>query len=320
MLTDEDMRHRDAHASGGETLRGAAGEALAGAAAAGRAADLEMAGALGRSAPRSAVPSAAYLDELGVRGRLADEPEQALVLAAKAGDRRARAALVEEFMPLIASVARVYRQTASVERIELLQEGVVGLLRALERFDPERGTPFWAYASWWVRQAMQQLVAELTRPVVLSDRALRTLSRVRSAYEAGVRSGGEPDRDQLAAATGIGREQLDDLMAVDARPLSLEAPAAGQDSADVGALGELIADPLAEGEYERVLEEMQAEELVSLLAGLSERERSILRARFGIGAAEESRREVAEHLGVSTERVRQIEARALGKLAAAAGG
>jgi RNA polymerase primary sigma factor len=320
MLTDEQKRHRDAHASGGEMLRGAAGEALAGAAAAGRAADLEMAGALGRSAPRSTVTSAAYLDELGVRDRLADEPEQALVLAAKAGDRRARAALVEEFMPLIASVARVYRQTASVERIELLQEGVVGLLRALERFDPERGTPFWAYASWWVRQAMQQLVAELTRPVVLSDRALRTLSRVRSAYEAGVRSGGEPDRDQLAAATGIGREQLDDLMAVDARPLSLEAPATGQDAGDVGALGELIADPLAEGEYERVLEEMQAEELVSLLAGLSERERSILRARFGIGAAEESRREIAEHLGVSTERVRQIEARALGKLAAAAGG
>ena len=147
LVKGEDRQDRHAHASGGEILRGAEGEALAGAAVAGRAADLAVAGSLGRSGPRSAVTSAAYLDRLGGRDRLPPEPEQALVLAAKGGDRSARAALVEEFMPLIASVARIYRQTANVERIELLQEGVVGLLRALERFDPERSTPFWAYAA-----------------------------------------------------------------------------------------------------------------------------------------------------------------------------
>jgi RNA polymerase sigma factor (sigma-70 family) len=251
--------------------------------------------------------------------RLEGGPERALVQAAKEGDREARAELVEEFMPLIASVARTYRQSARVERIELLQEGVVGLLRALERYDPDRGTPFWAYASWWVRQAMQQLVAELTRPVVLSDRALRGLSRVRGAYEEGLRSSGrEPGRDELAAATGMRREQIDDLLAVDARPSSLEAAVAGEEGA-IGALGDLLADPLAEGEYEQVLEAMQTEELLSLLAGLSERERSVLRARFGLGREEESRREIAERQGVSPERIRQIEARALRKLAAAAG-
>jgi RNA polymerase primary sigma factor len=311
--------HR-AHEAGGELLQGIAGAALAEAAGAARAADADVADALGHSVPRSAVTSASYLEELGQRGALRARPEQALVLAAKSGDRTARAELVEAFMPQIASVARIYRQTARVERIELIQEGVVGLLRALERYEPERGTPFWAYASWWVRQAMQQLVAELTRPVVLSDRALRRLSQVRDAYERGLQaSGRELGRDELASATGFSRDQIDDLLTLDAPARSLEASVGEKEDGRLGALGDLLADPLAEGEYERVLEAMQVEELLSLLAGLSERERSILRARFGLDGEEESRREIAERLGVSAERVRQIEGRALRKLGAAAG-
>lgn len=318
---DKSDSGRDAHERGGALLQGVAGAALAEAAGAARVADADVADALGRLRPRSAVTSAAYLERLGRRQQLGPGPERELVLAAKAGDREARAALVEAFMPLIASVARNYRQTARVERIELLQEGVVGLLRALERYEPERGTPFWAYASWWVRQAMQQLVAELTRPVVLSDRALRRLSQVRDAYARGLRlTGREPGREQLASETGISREQIDDLLTVDVRPRSLDAATVDAADSRVGALGDLLADPLAEGEYELVLEAMQAEELLSLLAGLSERERSILRSRFGLdGEEEESRREIAERLGVSAERVRQLEERALRKLAAAAG-
>src|SRR4051794_23540607 len=111
------------------------------------------------------------------RRQLAPRVERELVLAAEEGDPGARDRLIQAFWPLIGSVARIYRSSAAVDRTELMQEGVVGLLRALERFDPSRGTPFWAYASWWVRQAMQQLVSELTRPVVLSDRALRQLAR-----------------------------------------------------------------------------------------------------------------------------------------------
>src|SRR3954451_16844076 len=107
--------------------------------------------------------------------------ELELVLAAQRGRPGARAELVEAFMAPIASVARLYRGTRAVSREELIQDGVVGLLRAVERYDASLGTPFWAYASWWVRQAMQQLVSELTRPVVLSDRAARQLARVRNA-------------------------------------------------------------------------------------------------------------------------------------------
>jgi DNA-directed RNA polymerase sigma subunit (sigma70/sigma32) len=111
----------------------------------------------------------------------ADASERALILRAKAGGPRDREELVTWFAPMIAGVARAYRRSAAVDREELMQEGVVGLLRALERYEPGRGVPFWAYAVWWVRQAMQQVVSELSRPMVLSDRALRQLARIKDA-------------------------------------------------------------------------------------------------------------------------------------------
>jgi RNA polymerase sigma factor (sigma-70 family) len=304
-----------------EDERGAIdGEAVATAAWGARVADRELALALDRREPSGLPASARYLDELGRRPALPLAVEHELVSAGQAGDRRTRARLVEAFMPLIASVARLYRESPRVQRVELLQEGVVGLLRALERYDPDRGTPFWAYASWWVRQAMQQLVSELTRPVVLSDRALRQLARMRDAHREVVReTGREPRRDQLAERAGLAADQVDDLLAVDRPPRSIDEPVAGEDG-QLGALGELLADPLAEGEYERVVEAIEAQELLSLLSGLSDRERTILRARYGLDTGrEESLREIGTRLGLSAERVRQLEQRALGKLAVAAG-
>jgi RNA polymerase primary sigma factor len=281
--------------------------------------DRDLARELGRAQPAGALPRPGYLRRLAARPPLSDATERALILRAQEGDREARALLVEAFLPLIASVARTYRNSPTVQRTELLQEGVLGLLRALERYEPERGVPFWGYASWWVRQAMQQLVAELTRPTVLSDRALRHLARLNDAHRAALREGGhEPTRAELAERTGLTLEQVDDLLAVERAPRSLDEPLPGQDTT-VGAFGELIADPLAEDEYERVLNAIQTEELLGLLSTLRDRERAIVRARYGLDGEEQSLREVAARLGVSAERVRQLERRALGKLAAAAG-
>jgi RNA polymerase sigma factor (sigma-70 family) len=303
-----------------DALAGRAGEAIADAALRGRRADADLAGALGRPVPAGPATSAAYLHAMGRRPVLPRALERDLIAGAQAGDRRARAQLVEAFLPMIASVARLYRDAPGVQRIELMQEGVVGLLRALERYADERG-PFWPYATWWVRQAMQQLVAELTRPIVLSDRALRQLARVREAHRCLVReTGREPTRAQLEQRTGLSHDQLDDLLVVDRAPRSLDEPI-GWDGEAVGTLGELLVDPLSESAYEDVLDDIEARELLALLAGLSDRERTVLRARFGLEhGEEESLRDIGDRLGISGERVRQIERRALGKLAAAAGG
>lgn len=284
---------------------------------AGHSADRQLARDLGRPEPRRATTSGGYIDTLGQAPAAATQVEPALVARAQSGDAHARAELIEACMPLIAGVARTYRSD-QIQRQELLQEGVVGVLRALERFDPQREVPFWGYATWWVRQAMQQLVSELTRPTVLSDRALRHLARLKQAHRDAVqRSGHEPTYDELARRTGLNLSQVDDLLTVERPPRSIHEPIA-RGGADVGTFGELLVDPIAEDEYERVLAAVESEELHGLLAGLSERERAVLRARYGFdGGDERPLRAVGDELGLSGERVRQIERRALGKLAAA---
>ena len=282
--------------------------------------DTLLSAELGRPAPTGRGAARGYLGELEQRPPLGLSEERELVARARAGDAAAREELVERLLPLVAGAARAYRSSASVQRVELIQEGVVGLLRAVERYDPQRGVPFRAYAGWWVRQAMQQLVSELTRPLVLSDRALRHLARLKEAHGAAViETGHEPDRDDLAERTGLSADQVDDLLAVDRAPRSLDEPVPGEGGA-VGAFGDLLTDPLAEDEYERVLRTVETEQLLALLSGLSDRERGILRARYGLDGPEESLREIAARLGLSAERVRQLEQRALGKLAAASGG
>jgi RNA polymerase sigma factor (sigma-70 family) len=248
------------------------------------------------------------------RDRLAAAAERELVLAAKGGGVVEREELVQAFVPLIGSVARIYRSRVQVERRELMQEGVVGLLRALERFDPQMGTPFWMYASWWVRQAMQQLVSELGRPIVMSDRALRKVARIKDAQREYLqRHGREPSPAVIAAAIGLPRAQVESLMAAERSPRSLEEPVGGDHDGGV-TLGELLDDPRASEAFDRVPRAIELEQLPGVLAVLDERERMIICARFGLQGRESTLGELGEQLGISAERVRQIEAASLAKL------
>jgi DNA-directed RNA polymerase sigma subunit (sigma70/sigma32) len=197
-----------------------------------------------------------------------------------------------------------------------MQAGVLGLLRGLQRYDPGRGTPFWAYASWWVRQAMQQLVSEMARPIVLSDRALRQIARIRSAQRQFAQSHGrEASLSELANLTGFTLEHVESLVSATRRPRALEEPVGDEDGA---VLGDRIADPRGEDAYELVPLRVACEELPSLFEALDERERGIVRDRFGLDGPAHTLRELAGSLGVSAERVRQIEQESLQKCRVAA--
>jgi RNA polymerase primary sigma factor len=238
--------------------------------------------------------------------------EHDLVVAAGRRDPRAREQLVEAFLPLIGSVARIYHASPGVDRAELMQEGVVGMLRALERYDPTLGTPFWAYASWWVRQAMQQLVAELSRPVVLSDRALRQLAHVREARREHAQANGrEPSVRELASALDLRVEQIQSLLVAERAPRGLDEPVG--DGATM-TFGDLVRDPQAEEVFDDVGIRITGADLPRLLACLDERERMVLRDHYGLGGKARTLRELASVLGVSAERVRQIEQCALERL------
>jgi RNA polymerase sigma factor (sigma-70 family) len=237
----------------------------------------------------------------------------ALVKRAKDGDAAAREELLVHMLPLVIRLARSYK-TPGLELEDFVQEGMVGVLRALARFDPELGTPFVAYASWWIRYGLQDLRSQFIRPLSLPPKALRRMAALKEAQEQVYRrERRDATLEELSMAVGLPAEEVQNLLRVDARVRGLDEPIA--DDPEVSTLGELLVDPLSEEAYEDVLSSIQAEELRALVTHLSEREREVLASRYGLeGREEETLREVGERLGVSPERVRQLETRALAKL------
>jgi RNA polymerase sigma factor (sigma-70 family) len=219
--------------------------------------------------------------------------------------------VVEEFMPLIRHVARGYAGSTALDAEELAQEGVVGLLTALDRYDFDHGVPFWAYASWWVRRMMQRLVAEITLPVVMSDRAMRQLATVKHARQDHEQvHHREPSMHELVDLTGYTEDQLDSLTFVERRPRSLEEPLRADDGARVS-LAELFADPAAEEGYDTVDRKLDADALRHTPNELGDRERAVLRARYGFDGPPQTLQALGAELDLTAERVRQIQQHAL---------
>ena len=247
----------------------------------------------------------------------ADTETPELVRRAQAGDSAAREQLIGNLLPLISALARRYR-TEGLNQTDLIQEGIVGLLRALERYDAERGVPFAAYATWWIRQSLQDARSDFIRPFRLPPKALRQLSQLKSEhqriYQHEQRSAGVAE---LAERTSIDVDQAKALAAADARVRSLDEPVEGGEG-ERGVLGDLLEDPLSAEAYEQVIEAVAGEQLRALLSRLTDREREVVRARFGFDGDAQKLVEIGERLGVSAERVRQIEERALAKLRRAA--
>src|SRR5689334_20203974 len=249
---------------------------------------------------------------VAVSGDEADE----LARRVQAGDEEAREELVRGLLPGVDATARRHR-TEGLEQADLLQEGIVGLLRALQRFDPGHGVPFAAFATWWIRQSLQEARSDFMRPMRLPPKALRQLSQLKSEHQRiyhGERRSAKID--ELADRTNIELGQAEALLTADARPRSLDETIENTEG-ELGTMGDLLEDPLSAAAYEDVVDAVAGEQLRALLSRLTEREREVVQARFGFDAPAEKLSEVGARLGVSAERVRQIEERALAKLRSA---
>lgn len=225
---------------------------------------------------------------------------------------RARDAIIAAHLRLVTRIARQYTGRG-VSLLDLIQEGNLGLVQAVERYDLSHGVRFATYAVWWIRHAIARAIAEQGHPMRLPDDVrARVYALYRARSELLQRLGREPQAHELAATTGIPEREVPDLLRYREPVLSLHAPL---DEEGDGELADIVPDPAAELNIAHPLRQALAEELTQLLEQLPADERTALQLRFGLrDQVLRSRHDVARLMGISSERVRQLEARALRRL------
>lgn len=257
------------------------------------------------------IPS--YMGRLTQAPLLSPEEEGRLTRAAQNGDESARKRLIESNMRLVINIAKSYRSRA-IPLEDLVQEGAIGLMHAVERFDPEKGFRFSTYATHWIRQAIGRALDNKAKAIRLPAHISQSLRKIEKERTRLMRElGYEPSYEQLAASMGISPKKLITLMQSSQELLSLDMRVGDSENTT---LGSLLKDPGTGDPETEVLDDEMMRELQHILMELSERERRVMSYRLRIdgGDANKGREDLAKELQLSRERIRQIEIQAIKKL------
>jgi RNA polymerase primary sigma factor len=254
-----------------------------------------------------------YLREIGKIPLLTAEEELALAQKVVAGDKRAKDKMAEANMRLVVSIAKRY-VGRGLDLLDLIQEGNTGLLRAVEKFDPDKGFKFSTYATWWIRQAITRAIADQARTIRIPVHMVETINKLlRTQRRLTQDLNREPTNEEIATEMGIEIERVEHIMKIKQDIHSLDQSV--RDDEDDSTLGDFIEDEDAKSPLEAASEQLLKSQVGDMLAALSEREQKIIRLRFGLeDGKSHTLEEVGAEFSVTRERIRQIEAKALAKL------
>ena len=256
-----------------------------------------------------------YLREIGKIPLLTPEEEADLAQKIVKGDKKAKDKMVESNMRLVVSIAKRYGGRG-LDFLDLFQEGNTGLLRAVEKFDPEKGFKFSTYATWWVRQAITRAIADQARTIRIPVHMVETINKVlRTTRKLTTDLNREPTTEEIANELHMDPEKVDYVMRIKQDIASLDASVGRDGDDEDSVLGDFVEDEERISPEDSAANQILKEQLSEIISTLTDREQKIIRLRFGIGGGRpHTLEEVGAEFDVTRERIRQIEAKALSKL------
>lgn len=257
-------------------------------------------------------PVRMYLKEIGRIPLLTSDEEFENARRALEGDEEAKRILAESNLRLVVSIAKRYVGRGMLF-LDLIQEGNIGLMKAVDKFDPEKGYKFSTYATWWIRQAITRALADQARTIRVPVHMVETINKLARVQRQLTQDlNREPTDEEIAKKLGISVDKVREVYKISQDPVSLETPIGEEDDSH---LGDFIRDERTVSPEEYATEELLKEELADVLLTLTDREEKVLRLRFGLDDGQcRTLEEVGQIFGVTRERIRQIEAKALRKL------